>query len=72
MAVYQGIVRKVYRIDQWYPAGALDYQTGDSSDFRDSKRWEFSGSVAHEIRDEYIGFSVGKSGRNPIRYVNVW
>lgn len=71
MAVYQGIVREVYRIGQWYPAGTLEYQTQDSSDFRNSGRWEFSGDVAHEIRAEYVGFSVGKGGRNPIRYVNV-
>jgi len=71
MAVYQGIVREVYRVRQWYPAGTLEYQTRDSSDFRNSGRWEFSGDVAHEIRDEYVGFSVGKGGQNPIRYVNV-
>lgn len=71
MAVYQGIVREVYRIDQWYPSGTLEYQTRDSSDFRNRGRWEFSGSVAGEIRDEYVGFSVGKGGQNPIRYVNV-
>jgi hypothetical protein len=71
MAVYQGIVREVYRVDQWHPFGTLEYQARDSSDFRDSGRWEFSGDVAHEIREEYVGFSVGKGGQNPIRYVNV-
>ena len=70
-AVYQGIVREVYRIDQWYPAGTLEYQTMDASDFGDYGRWEFSGTVAREIRREYVGFSVGKGGQNPIRYVNV-
>lgn len=71
MAVYQGIVREVYCIDKWYPGGTLEYQTRDSSDFRNSGRWEFSGDVAHEVRDEYVDFSVGKGGQNPIRYVNV-
>ena len=71
MAVYQGIIREVYRIGQWYPAGTLEYQTRDTSDFRDRGRWEFSGDVAQEIRDKYVGFSVGRSGQNPIRYVNV-
>ena len=69
MAVYQGIVREVYEIDQWHPAGTLVYQTRDTSGFKGSKRWEFSGHVAQEIRDEYVGFSVGKGGQNPIRYV---
>lgn len=70
MAVYQGVVREVYRIGRWYPAGTLDYETRDASGFRDSGRWEFSGDVAYEIRDEYVGFSVGKGGQNPIRYVD--
>jgi hypothetical protein len=72
MAIYQGIVREVYRIEKWHPAGTLEYQTRDSSDFKNSGRWEFSGSVAEkDIRDRYLGFSVGKSGQNPVRYVNV-
>ena len=70
-ALYQGIVLEVYRIDQWYPAATLPYQTRDSSTFKSKGRWEFSGDVAHEIRGEYVGFSVGKAGQNPIRYVNV-
>lgn len=70
MAVYKGIVREVYRIEKWYPAGTLKYKTRNSSDFVGSRRWEFSGEVATEIRDEYVNFFVGKSGHNPIRYVN--
>jgi len=70
IAVYQGIVREVYRIDQWYPSGTLEYQTRDSSDFGNRGRWEFSGRIADGIRDEYVGFSVGKGGQNPIRYMN--
>lgn len=71
MALYQGIVLEVYRIKQWYPAGTLKYKTRDSSDFKNSGRWEFSGSIAKDIRDEYIDYSVGKAGQNPIRYVNI-
>ncbi len=71
MALYQGIVLEVYRIKQWYPAGTLKYSTRDSSDFKNSGRWEFSGSIARDIRDQYIDFSVGKAGQNPIRYVNI-
>jgi hypothetical protein len=71
MAVYQGIVREVYKIDKWHPAGTLEYQTRDSSTFKGNGRWEFSGNVADDIHQEYIGFSVGKGGQNPIRYVNV-
>ena len=71
MALYQGIVLEVYRINQWHPAGTLKYNTRDSSDFKNSGRWEFSGSIAKDIREEYIDFSVGKAGQNPIRYVNI-
>jgi uncharacterized protein len=71
LALFQGIVPEVYRIKQWYPAGTLKYRTRDTSHFKDSGRWEFSGSIADDIRDEYIGFSVGKAGQNPIRKANI-
>ncbi len=71
MAVYQGIVREVYKIQKWHPAGTLKYQTRDSKGFKSSGRWEFEGIVATEIRDEYVGYSVGMGGRNPIRYKNI-
>lgn len=70
MAVYQGIVREVYRIKKWYPAGTLVYQTRDSGEFHNSGRWEFDGEVAEDLRGPYLHKSVGKSGQNPIRYVN--
>jgi uncharacterized protein len=70
-SLYQGIVLEVYRIKQWYPAGTLKYKTRDTTHFKDSGRWEFSGSVATDIREQYIGFSVGKAGQNPIRYANI-
>jgi hypothetical protein len=72
LAVYQGIVREVYRIRVWYPSGTLEYKTRDASGFGDSGRWEFEGDVAADIRDDYIDRSVGKGGQNPIRYVNVY
>jgi hypothetical protein len=75
MAVYQGIVREVYRINKWHPSGTLPYQTRDSEDVPEDcvpPRWEFDGTVADDnIRNKYIGISVGKGGQNPIRYVNV-
>jgi hypothetical protein len=71
MAVYQGIVREVYGIRAWYPAGTLEYKTRDASTMRNSRRWEFDGYVAKDVRDEYVDFSVGKGGQNPIRYENV-
>ena len=69
MAVYQGIVREVYRIKYWYPAGTLIYHTRNSTKFKKSGRWEFDGEVAINLRRQYLHKSVGKSGQNPIRYV---
>ena len=71
MAVYQGIVREVYKINRWHPSGTLIYETRDSAKFKSRKRWEFEGAIANDVRNQYIGFSVGKSGQNPIRYVNI-
>jgi len=75
LAIYRGIVREVYRIDRWHPAGTLTYETRDDSDFRGSGRWEFKGEVAQDIREIYLGNSIreylGKSNQNPIRYVNI-
>lgn len=71
MAVYQGIVREVYRIEKWHPAGTLPYKTRDAEGFKKSGRWEFEGVTATEVRDEYIGNSVGLGGQNPVRYKNI-
>lgn len=71
MAVYQGIVREVYKVEQWHPAGTIEYQTRNSLELQTDKRWEFEGEKSGEdIRSQYVGFNVGKSGQNPIRYVN--
>lgn len=74
-SVYRGIVRQVYQIDAWYPADTLAYETRDLSDRDKSGRWEFEGSVAEDVHDDYVGKSIrscqGKPSQNPIRYVNV-
>jgi hypothetical protein len=76
-AVYRGIVREVYRICCWSPAGTLTYNTRNINEFiTNGDRWEFKGKKAEEnIRKQYIGKSVrrylGDRPRNPIRYVNI-
>ncbi len=70
--VTHGIVREVYKIEKWYPAGTLEYKVRpDSDSFSKTNRWEFEGSIANDIRDKYIGKSVGKGSQNPIRYKNL-
>jgi hypothetical protein len=71
MAVYQGVVREVYLIGSWHSSGTLIYETRAEENTKIDGRWEFSGKVADDIRNIYVGNFVGKGGQNPIRYVNV-
>lgn len=71
LAVYQGVVREAYRIRAWHPAATLEYATRDAEANRGSRRWEFEGDIAEDVRENYVGRSVGKGGQNPIRYVNI-
>jgi hypothetical protein len=76
LATFEGVVREVYEVEEWYPARTLDYQTRDLSK-RDAKgRWEFEGHVAPQtIRHQYLHKSVQdhfKRGmRSPTIYVCV-
>ncbi len=74
-AVFEGIVREVYQIKNWHPAGTNHYETRSKADVTLPGRWEFLGQVASdEIRDKYIDRSVTKylttNAQNPIAYVN--
>jgi len=73
--VFEGIVREVYEITQWFPAGST-FSSRDVRGVRDPDRWEFVGRVAPDrIRDRYVDRYVGRffkpSNQNPIAYVNV-
>ena len=72
-SVFQGIVREVYSIGKWHPAGTLEYQFRELSDY--NGRWEFEGNVASEyIRKKYVRKSIrqyiSKGNQNPIKYIN--
>ncbi len=74
-AVYKGLVREVYRIDQWFPAGTTKYRTRTIDDVKVPGRWEFTGVIADGmIRNKYVGKSVESyltaNSQNPIKYVN--
>lgn len=74
-AVSNGIVREVYVVNQWHPAGTIRYVTRDMKDVRVKGRWEFIGIPASDkIRNKYIGKSVShyfqRGNANPIFYVN--
>jgi len=74
-AVYKGVVREVYEIGGWHPAGTLDYLTRNAADLRLEGRWEFEGHVADAmLREKYIDGSVSHyfagNSQNPVTYVN--
>lgn len=73
MAVFRGVVKEVYTIDEWHPSGTNRYLTRDDTYFKNCTppRWEFTGRVAKGIRNDYVGGFVGNGSQNPIRYVNI-
>ncbi len=46
MAVAEGIVREVYEIGRWHPAGSTPYATRGAAQVEIEDRWEFTGGVA--------------------------
>lgn len=69
LSVYQGIVREVYEIDQWLPAGSVPRPTLPDAEVP-GDRYEFTGKVAeNRIRNRYIDqFIAGLDGRCSFRY----
>lgn len=72
LAVHNGVVREVYLIAQWLPAGSTMYADGGAAD--PIERYEFVGRIADEdVRARYRWRSVAhlcpKRAANPIMYV---
>lgn len=68
-AVFQGVVREVYEIASWHPAGSTRYTTRDGVDA--PGRFEFKGRVAgEEIRRRYkwrlVRSYLAEKSQNPI------
>lgn len=75
LAVFEGIVREVYRIAGWFPAGSTFNVRRDGRGLRSPERWEFVGTIAEEsVRHRYVNRYVGhlfdQGAQNPISYVN--
>lgn len=75
LAVFRGVVREVYRIEAWFPAGRTPYLTRPAEDVQVPGRWEFIGEVARpDIRKKYLDKNVSAffagSSQNPLKYVN--
>jgi hypothetical protein len=77
-SLYQGIVREVFIIHQWYPACTLEYKTrviGAIKKVDIANRWEFEGEIAEDrIRNKYLYKSVkhylNYGNASPIVYIN--
>lgn len=74
LAVFEGVVREVYEIDTWHPAGSTPYVSRPRADVDVSGRWEFTGRVANEaVRAKYRGRSVAayfkRGQQSPVVYV---
>jgi hypothetical protein len=74
-AVFEGVVREVYEIERWMPAGST-FNSRNPRGVKSPGRWEFVGRVAPEsVRDRYVDGYVGHffrpGAQNPVAYVNV-
>ena len=61
IAAYRGLVREVYKIEEWHSVG---------------NRWEFTGDIAEpSVRNKYLNQSlekyIKKGSRNPIKYASM-
>ena len=70
--VYKGIIKEVYKIKEWLPAGTIPRSTLPDAE-TPADRYEFVGEVAEEaIRNKYIEKSIAnlyrKGEANPIKY----
>ena len=70
--VYKGIIKEVYKIKEWLPAGTIPRSTLPDAE-TPADRYEFVGEVAKEaIRSKYIEKSIAnlyrKGEANPIKY----
>ena len=74
LAVYQSVVRQIYKIDEWFEAGTTDYRTRTLDTATLTGRWEFTGTIANELHAKYFNGSVRKylapNCQNPVTYVN--
>jgi hypothetical protein len=71
-AVYQGLIREVYEINQWFQEGSTEYKNRKIPSSAAKNRFEFVGKIAQDnVRDKYVGKQMpDPHSQNPIRYYN--
>ena len=72
LSVWGGVVRAVYKIEKWLPAGTVPRPTLPDAE-TPTGRYAFAGRCAEgDIRDKYMGRSMAglfqKGEANPIKY----
>lgn len=75
-AVYEGVVREVYRITGWLPGGSTYAAQNHGKQKRRPDRWEFVGTLAEDhMRKKYVNSYVGHhfapGAQNPTSYINM-
>lgn len=78
IALADGVMREVYRIDAWTRLAVADIQPNpfrrpdpNGPAGRSSFRWIFTGELAsEELRKRYIGRELESQGQNPVRWIN--
>lgn len=75
LAVFAGVIREVYEIKQWLPAGST-LSSRAPEDLTAPGRWEFIGQLAPDSMrrhyvDRWIGHRFKQGSRNPIKYMNI-
>lgn len=76
MAVYEGVIREVYRITSWLPGGTTFNSRFGGVRHDRGARWEFVGVIAEdEVRRKYKNAYVGdlfpQGAQNPVAYAGV-
>lgn len=76
LAIFEGVVREVYRISRWLPGGSTfaTQRSGEREEIEN--RWEFVGTLAEEpirnrYRNKFVGEVFKQGAQNPITYVNI-
>jgi hypothetical protein len=60
-ATFKGVVKEVYEIHSWVPAGSQEYFTRVLDPKKVNERWEFVGRKApEEVRKRYVGKLIEK------------
>ncbi len=75
MAFADGLVREVYRIESWSSAAiedvpARNQRATSEFDIKAKIRWAFTGSVARDIRERFVGKSLCWNSSNAIWWIN--